>query len=745
MESYYTFKPVINQRFAVIPVPGKKIHLHDGEEVLFLDTDALLYTIVLSLDGNTTIGDLVRSYGNIAGEDYILSFLITLRKLDLLEIDPQAERTEEVVALNTASTPRFFADACDHSDTPELRSGMAGLRIGLLGEDRCVEATELSLRKKGSVRIDRFDVARFSAQDCRSIDLAILAFDSFNPSLLKRLGMELGNGSIPHILGTIEGRTIRIGPVVLPGQQPCLHCYVSRLEEHHPCLEIYSRHGIPCMRTKEMIALLAQSLADTAITIAFGKNPQDCTGRVISCNPLHGTKTEEKLISRFNCPACGRLQTTTQTQEVKLVSRPKIHFFDGDHRTVSPESSLERTKHLVGKLGLIASLQRIDTETDLKLPVFASYSTLKEAQAGMQPELRLHCGKGVGEAQSKASAVFEAIERYCAATSGTEAVFEASWRELETQTTSMENLSPPSYEHCDLCRGTCRKLSMEMTIEWVEGVSLGMSGTVAIPANMIFMPYRPGISSNCTPFMGSDSNGLAAGNNMEEAIFHAVCEVIERDAVACLHHASLPSVRIIPDRGKNHLLEKVLDECKDKNLQMHLLYLPHALIHTVLAVVIDTQTANRPFYVTGSSAHPDPEMAILRAVTEANHVRVGVRHGFSSDRQSFDRRRYDLDGVLRYAKTDQRIVMTDLADLSTDDVTTDIEFCLERLKSEGSDIWLYNLTQPGVDIPVVRVVCPGLQPADTFPCERSSPRLLKLARENGCPLRKACFTENFLW
>jgi len=52
-----------------------------------------------------------------------------------------------------------------------------------------------------------------------------------------------------------------------------------------------------------------------------------------------------------------------------------------------------------------------------------------------------------------------------------------------------------------------------------------------VPANAVYHPYIPlkGIS-----LFKSNTNGLASGNNIEEAIFHGIMEVVERDAWSIL-------------------------------------------------------------------------------------------------------------------------------------------------------------------------------------------------------------------
>ena len=52
-----------------------------------------------------------------------------------------------------------------------------------------------------------------------------------------------------------------------------------------------------------------------------------------------------------------------------------------------------------------------------------------------------------------------------------------------------------------------------------------------VPAQLVFSKYSAKPPSICA-FSYSHTNGLASGNVLEEAICHALCEVIERDAVS---------------------------------------------------------------------------------------------------------------------------------------------------------------------------------------------------------------------
>ena len=71
----------------------------------------------------------------------------------------------------------------------------------------------------------------------------------------------------------------------------------------------------------------------------------------------------------------------------------------------------------------------------------------------------------------------------------------------------------------------------ESIIDFLQGFDLLNNEEVLVPAQLVlskFLAQPPSISA----FPYSHTNGLASGNVLEEAICHALCEVIERDAVS---------------------------------------------------------------------------------------------------------------------------------------------------------------------------------------------------------------------
>jgi YcaO-like protein with predicted kinase domain len=75
-----------------------------------------------------------------------------------------------------------------------------------------------------------------------------------------------------------------------------------------------------------------------------------------------------------------------------------------------------------------------------------------------------------------------------------------------------------------------------LTIPWIEALDLSSGRISLVPFEMVSTDFTsPGLPG--AGFFGRSTNSLYSGNSIVEALVHAFCEVIERDAWA-LWHAS---------------------------------------------------------------------------------------------------------------------------------------------------------------------------------------------------------------
>lgn len=228
------------------------------------------------------------------------------------------------------------------------------------------------------------------------------------------------------------------------------------------------------------------------------------------------------------------------------------------------------------------------------------------------------------------------------------------------------------------------------------------------------------------------SSGCAAGQTREEATLRGLLELIERDAVALWWRGGRRGTEVAPDvdaatqallvqlrrgQGKVRRQTRLLDITTDVE------------IPAVTAVSTDTNGAN---LALGFGARLTLAEAARAAVFELCQVELGL-HVVAAKRQEAgdaalnesDRRqlrRAALDiGTCALLRPEQRLY-------ARADAASGLQQALERLQARGIAAYAIDLTRPQFEIPVVRVLAPGLQ---LDPCEVSGARLARAIAETG--------------
>lgn len=128
-------------------------------------------------------------------------------------------------------------------------------------------------------------------------------------------------------------------------------------------------------------------------------------------------------------------------------------------------------------------------------------------------------GKGLDDAAAAASAMMEAIE-----------VATAERADLPRVRRSAEEMAAERRDVIvcdDLLRADATTPDRAAIINWIEGYDLLREAAVWVPLDVVALSEDPQHS----PYWQS-TDGLASGNIPWEAVFHGLCERIERDALA---------------------------------------------------------------------------------------------------------------------------------------------------------------------------------------------------------------------
>jgi oxazoline/thiazoline synthase len=410
------------------------------------------------------------------------------------------------------------------------------------------------------------------------------------------------------------------------------------------------------------------------------------------------------------------LQSRNTSTPLTLQKREKEFKADGGHRSSPPEDILQRYAHLVGPSGIIEELKV--THRDPCNLVHVHVAHLRSARAsghrGLWKGLRASCaGKGMTEAQARASALGEAIERYSGIFRGSEVRIKASYRELNNKAihpNACMNFSIRQFQQREKCNRRDADFNWvpepfdeDREIEWTPVWSLTEEQFKYVATALCYFgyPYDPQ-HDFCRP----DSNGNAAGACLEEAILQGLLEVVERDAVALwwYNRACRPRVELA---GFGEKYFEALEELyRILGREMYVLDISADYPIPVFAAVSREKNGGGNLLL-GFGAHLEPRIAIARALTEMNQFLAEAVSGKKLRffvGEPFDKS-FILPDPLATAKTSG-----DYTRLDTEDLREDVWICVQQARQRGMETLVLDQTRADVGMHVVKVVVPGMRP-----------------------------------
>lgn len=378
--------------------------------------------------------------------------------------------------------------------------------------------------------------------------------------------------------------------------------------------------------------------------------------------------------------------------------RPKTHF-GGSHRIKTPAQTLDVLRGSFQQMG-ITRVNLITGLDQLSMPV-------AQAVRPMARNLSVSQGKGRTQDEALTSAAMEAAESWHAERVGVWARATAGqMRDKGGVVDPAEMAATPAVpgQFDDVMMG------------WVRGVNLITNETVFVPQDCVAMDYTVPPDS---PMIARSSNGLAAGNTRPEALVSALCEVIERDAMArfcALSGVAQEQHRVRrSDVANSGIQAEVADfEAAGLSLSVWDITGPTGIpaFYATLGDGPEARSAYRLPPASGSGCYLDSDVALSRAVSEAVQSRLTLISGSRDDLIADD---YDFDASVHNASITAAILSDPFAcNLRQDQCAgasalEDLTILVAALMKTGlSCCAVCDLSVPGIGISVMRVVTPGL-------------------------------------
>jgi ribosomal protein S12 methylthiotransferase accessory factor len=390
---------------------------------------------------------------------------------------------------------------------------------------------------------------------------------------------------------------------------------------------------------------------------------------------------------------------------------------------------LERWRELVSpKVGVITRVAAQPRGAEEPAPPYLYTATLANFDFRQSDGAdRVGAGKGATEKDAIASAVGEAIERYCAYHWAPERTFVARKKDLSSAVITPAECVLYSDQQYQAEGWRYVPSREEAEVTWIMGKELPSSAPVALPASLVFLTYPTPRPEDF--FAPSSSNGLAAGPTLDTAVLGGLCELIERDALLIAWLNRLPAIEI--ELGESDEPAATLFRHYARmGIGVSAFALPTDLPATVVLAISLDDEPSRPAQVVGMGCHPNPTIALTKALYELCQGRPAEATRFAKkppgdrlvrfedvqtldDHSAFGSMREHREQFAFLWSTGRRTRIDALQDPSTGSAPDDVGNLSHALARKGHRVAYVDLTLPDVGacgFHVVRVIATGLQP-----------------------------------
>ena len=565
----------------------------------------------------------------------------------------------------------------------------------------------------------------------RSADLTVTIVNDYLEERLAELNCRHLSDNTPWLLVQPSGIFPLVGPVFSPGKGACWSCLAERMRRNREVKAFLDRIQADCVTASPLVHnTLGQSgielaAVEIAKAVATGFRTE-LNDHIVSLDLLGSAIVKHYVATRPQCPTCGRedlRDPTRAPRPLALDMGGKLVVTSGGYRSVSPRTTVARfRKHVSPLTGVVSRLERIQADLPLNNNYFANHNyaprpeTVGELKVGLSGG---SFGKGSTAEQGEASALMEAIERYSGSFQRDEIRVTRRFTDFPPGEAIHPNdvtlFSDAQYGRDPVPTNSPTEAPAVLTpfdrsaeIEWSPVWSLRDERFKYLPTSLLYFFYKGPGWQRVPP---ADSNGCAAGNTLEEAVVQGFLELVERDSYAIWWYNRLQLVEVDLSRFDDSYIRDLRAELTETGRRLWVLDVTSDLgIPSFVAVTHWTEGSQERIEF-GSGAHFDARIAMLRALTELNQF---LSIGLVGCRSAGKLWSYAGPNELRLAEHPyltpsgpvQRHFGSNFGRVeSREQVMT----CVRLTQQLGLDFLVLDQTRADIEVPVVRVIVPGLR------------------------------------
>ena len=574
-------------------------------------------------------------------------------------------------------------------------------------------------------------------------ELAVVVCADYCDPRIAQVNRRQLEAKAPWVLVQPLGMQALFGPVFRADRQgPCWECLAHRLRNHQEV------HGFLRTRAGEAAAFRPFASQRVALDALYGLIAVEVVKWLVleEKAPMHEhtlamnvgsfASSQHRVMRRPQCRSCGDralYRPDRPPMPLSLHASPKAHLNSGGARTVTPEVTLAKYRHLVSPVsGVVTWLSRTTDETDPWLHVHwagSNFAARSRTLSSLRRSLRSKsAGKGSTPQQSEASALCEAIERYSGALAGDEIRIRKRFNAFtgdedallpnevqlfsENQLDKAQTINAQGHPY----NVVPSRFDPDAEIEWTPVWSLTRQRHCYLPTSMLYsMPAEERGPADLI----ADSNGCAAGNTLEEAILQGFYELAERDAFAIWWYNRLRAPAVDLSGLDDEYLASAPGQYARYERDLWMLDITSDIGIPVFVALSRRPDGETEDIIYGAGAHSDPRIAALRAVCELNQCLTWLPRPGKADGRPV----IDDPLALRWWKTarlsecswlaptagEPSRVATRYRAVEVTDTREDVERCRALVEARGMEFLVLDQTRPDIGMPVTRVIVPGMR------------------------------------
>ena len=698
--------------FSVYVLPTGSVCLYSEDRKFFLHGELYCALAAAIGNGGARVRDLVRDLEKTFPSDQIHEALRRLVDRRYVVVASRASAAEPVAA--------YWASIGLPPGAAEKSLRACRVRV---------EAIDVKGAKELGAALGKLGVRVVKG----AADLTVTLVNDYLEGQLAELNQKRVADRKPWLLVQPAGVVPLVGPVFRPGEAACWTCLFDRMIRNREVKGFLARGAAQRIA---MSPLARNPLGQGAIQLAAVEIAKaiatdfrtDLNDNVISFDLAGATIARHHVSRRPQCRTCGSKQLSDPNRPpapVELVAGTRLVMTSGGYRSVSSRATVAKyRKHVSPLTGVVSRLERIEVDLPLNTNYFAGHNfsapamSVDELRSGLQGG---SFGKGSTAEQGEASALMEAIERYSGIFQGNEIRVTRRYADFAPGDAILPNevllFSDAQYRKrlaqipgTEAAEGegmpTPAPFNRSAEAEWSPAWSLRDQRFKFLPTGLLYFFHHGDSDIN---HINSDSNGCAAGNTREEAIVQGFLELVERDSYAIWWYNRVPRPQLDLSQFDDSYVRDLRTQLAATGRKVWVIDITNDLgIPSYVAMSHATENG-RDLVEYGSGSHFDARIALLRSLTELNQFLsiglMGARNIGGSDEAPFHLR--DHPHLLPNGDPPVR---PDFGEkFGQLDTREQVLACVDVAKRLGLDFLVLDQTRPDIDVPVVRVIVPGLR------------------------------------